>query len=111
MIIFGIAEIVTGFRHNFLGIIVTAKEIGATYGAVIIGSLYAGAGLLLWMMKKGAAIVAEISLVLVVLGRIALVVAGIYPINSFLQTISILIGTAIVAIFAIYIGLNWNCFR
>jgi hypothetical protein len=111
MILFGLAEVATGFTHNFLGLISTAEATASTYGAAIIGSLYALGGVFLLTMKKWAAMFAEISLTVVVLGRITLVVAGLYPINSFLQTFSIIVGTAIAIFFAIYIALKWKLFR
>jgi hypothetical protein len=55
-------------------------------------------------MKKWATIVAEACLVLVVIGRISLVAFGLYPLNSFLQTFSIIVGTTLAIFFAIYIG-------
>ena len=111
MIIFGLAEVATGFTHNFLGLISTAEAAASTYGGVGVGALYAIGGLFLLSMKKWAAIVAEICLLLVVLGRVSLVVVGLYPLNSFLQTFSIIVGTAIAVIFAIYIGVKRKSFR
>jgi hypothetical protein len=80
-------------------------------GAVGVGCLYAIGGLFLLTMRKWAAVVAEICLTLVVLGRISLVVVGLYPVNSFLQTFSIIVGTAIAVVFAIYIGMKWRSFK
>ena len=39
------------------------------------------------------------------------VMTGLYPFNSFLQTFSIIVGTTIAVIFAIYIGVKWKSFR
>lgn len=111
MALFGLAEVATGFTHNFLGVISTAGATASTYGAAIIGGLYALGGMVLLTMKKWAAAFAEISLAVVVLGRIVLVVAGLYPVNSFLQTFSIIVGTAIAIIFAFYIAFKWKLFR
>jgi hypothetical protein len=111
MIIFGLAEVATGFTHNFLGLISTAEATASTYGAVGVGCLYAIGGLFLLTMKKWAVVVAEICLVLVVLGRISLVVAGLYPVNSFLQTFSIIVGTTIAVVFALYIGVKRKSFK
>ena len=83
----------------------------ATYGAATVGALYAIGGLLLLTMKKWAAWLAMVCLVLVIVGRIVLVLTGLYPLTSFLQDISIIIGTALAIIFAIYIGLKWKSFR
>ena len=79
MIFFGIAEIATGLRHSFLGLISTNAGALAAYGAAAVGSLYAIAGLLLLTMRKWAARLALGFLVLVILGRIALVLTGLYP--------------------------------
>jgi hypothetical protein len=111
MVIFGLAEIATGFSHNFFGIISTASAEASTYGGVGVGVLYAVGGLFLLTMKRYAAVIAEICLILVILGRVSLVVFGLYPLNSFLQTFSIIIGTAIAIIFAIYIPLKWVSFK
>lgn len=111
MIVFGFAEVATGFTHNFLGLISTAGAAASTFGGAGIGALYAIGGLFLLSMKKWAAIVAEICLIVVVLGRISLVLTGLYPLNSFLQTFSIIVGTTIAIIFAIYIGVKWRSFR
>ena len=50
-------------------------------------------------------------LVIVVVGRISLVAFGYYPLNSFLQTFSIIVGTAIAIFFAIYVGTKWRYFE
>ena len=111
MILFGLAEVVTGFTHNFLGLISTASVTLATYGAVGVGALYAIGGLLLLTMKKLAARLAMICPVGVIAGRIALVLTGLYPVNSSLQIFSIIIGTTIAIVFTIYIGLKSSSFR
>ena len=110
-IIFGLAEVATGFTHNFLGLVSTTSVTLATYGAAGVGALYAIGGLLLLTMKKVAAKLTMACLVLVIAGRIVLVLTGLYPLTSFLQDISIIIGTALAIIFAIYIGLKWKSFR
>ena len=111
MIIFGFAEIATGFTHNFLGLLSTASAAASTFGGVGIGALYAIGGIFLLTTKKWSAVITEICLILVVLGRISLVVFGYYPLNSFLQTFSIIVGTAIAIFFAIYIGAKWKYFN
>jgi hypothetical protein len=111
MIIFGLAEIATGFTHNFLGLVSTATENASTYGGVGVGALYAIGGCFLLAMKKWAAIVAEVCLILVVIGRVSLVALSFYPLNSFLQTFSIILGTALAIFFAIYIGVKWKYFK
>ena len=111
MVLFGLAEVATGFTHNFLGLVSTTSVTLATYGAAMVGALYAIGGLLLLTMKKWASRLAMGCLVLVIAGRIFLVLTGLYPLTSFLQDFSIIIGTALAIIFAIYIGLKWDSFK
>jgi hypothetical protein len=110
MILFGIIEVITAFTHNFLGI-TTSQAALFTYSAVAIGALYIIAGLLILTMKKWAASLAIILLSADVIGRVTLIGIGLYPLNSNEQVFSIIAGTAIAIIFAIYIGLMWNSFK
>ena len=109
MILFGLAEVVTSFTHNFFGLSTSQLTISTIAGAAI-GAFYLAAGLLSLTMRKTAAALAIILLVADVIGRIVMVVAGLYPIDSPKQTFAIIFGTAIAAIFAIYIGLKWKSF-
>lgn len=111
MILFGLAEVATGFTHSFLGLISTADVTLATYGAAIVGALYAVGGLLLLTMKKQAARLAMACLVLVIIGRVALILTGLYQLTSFLQDLSIIVGTALAVIFAVYIGQKSEAFK
>ncbi|MGA7329554.1 MAG: hypothetical protein WBX25_35005 [Rhodomicrobium sp.] len=111
MIVFGLAEVVTGFPHNFLGLVATADAPLATYAAVGIGGFYAAGGFLLLRTQKWAARLAMVSLIGVITGRITMVLAGLYPMASFLQSFSIVTGTAIAIFFGIYIGSKWSCFQ
>lgn len=110
MILFGLAEVVTGFTHNFFGITTSSVAI-FTYSSATIGVFYAAAGLLILTMKKWAAALAIVLLGADVIGRVALVLTGLYPTDSLKNTFSIIAGTAIVALFAIYIGWKWKSFR
>ena len=110
MIIFGLAEVSTGFTHQFFGVHTSESAI-FTYSGAAIGVFYVLAGLLTLTMRKWAAALAIILLVLDIIGRIALTVTGLYPTDSFEQIFAIVIGTAIAAIFAIYIGWMWKAFR
>jgi len=111
MIVFGLAEILTSFRHEFLGMIRVSSASTFTYAGASMGLLYATSGVLLFTMRKWAASVAVVFLVIVVFGRVALVVSGLYPVDSFLQVIAIVIGTCIAAAFAIYIILRFQQFK
>jgi hypothetical protein len=81
MILFGLAEVVTGFTHNFFGIITSSINI-FTYSAAAIGAFYVVGGLLILTMKKWAAALAIVLLVADIVGRVSLVVTGLYPLNS-----------------------------
>jgi hypothetical protein len=109
MIVFGLAEVSTGFTHRFFGLS-TAPVRVSTYTGVAIGVLYAVSGLLILSMKKRAAALAIVLLIIVIIGRISMVVAGLYSVDSFKQALAIFLGTSIVAFFAIYIGLKWSWF-
>jgi Co/Zn/Cd efflux system component len=110
MIAFGLAEVATGLTHNFFGIS-TSDVTAEAYAGAAIGLLYAAAGLLILSMKRRAAAIAIMLLVADILGRIAMIVAGLYPIDSLKQRAAIVLGTSIVAVFAIYIRLKWSSFR
>ena len=109
MILFGLAEIITGFTHNFFGVSTTRSAFSA-YANAGVGALYAVAGILILRMKKKYVSIALGCLALNVVGRIALVVTGLFPINTFRQTGAIVAGTTIVIIFAAYIGSKWKQF-
>ena len=110
MIIFGIAEIATGFSHNFFGISTSISTI-FTFSGIALGSFYAIAGLLILSMKRWAAAMAIVLLCADIVGRISLVATNLYPLNSTENVIGIVAGTAIATIFAIYIGMKWTLFR
>jgi hypothetical protein len=110
MIPFGLAEVVTGFTHTFAGI-TTSHGSAFSYAAATIGACYVAAGVLILTLKKWAAALAIVLLVADIAGRIALVAAGLYPLNSLEQVIAIVFGTAIAAFFAVYVGSRWRFFR
>jgi len=109
MVLFGLAEVATSFTHSFFGISTSSVSI-FTYSAAAIGLFYVAAGLLILTMKKWAAVLAIVLLIADIVGRIALVAAGLYPLNSTEQIFAIIVGTAIAAIFAVYIGLKLKSF-
>jgi hypothetical protein len=98
MILFGLAEVVTGFTHQFFGVMM-ANGATSAYAGASIGVLYAAAGLLVLIMRKW------------VVGRVAMVFTGLYPVDSPAQTFAIVTGTAIVVAFAIYILSSWRAFE
>ena len=109
MIAFGLAEVYTGLTHSFFNIS-TAKVATSAYAGTAIGFLYATAGLLILSMKRWAAALAVLLLIVDIIGRIAMVVAGLYPVDSFKQVLAMILGTLIVAVFAVYIRLKWPSF-
>ena len=111
MILFGLAEVGTGITHNFIGVVSTSEANVSTYLGVALGLFYFTGGVLILTKRKWAALTAIVFLCADVIGRIGMVVAGLYPGNSFQQTFAIVVGTAIAAFFAIYIGLKLKCFE
>jgi len=110
MIIFGLAEVLTGFTHTFFGISTSTATI-FTYAAAAIGSFYVASGLLIFTMKKWAAVLAIALLVADVAGRIALADTRLYPLSSFAQTVALVLGTAIAIALAIYIAVKWKLYK
>lgn len=110
MIVFGIAEVMTGFTHHFFGI-TTTENPAFTFAAAAIGGFYIAGGLLILTMKKWAAALAILLLAADIIGRVALVLVGYYPVDTPLRSFAIITGTAIAAVFAIYICLKRELFR
>jgi hypothetical protein len=110
MIVFGLAEVATGFTHRFLGL-ATARVVVATYASAAIGTLYVAAGALVLTMKKSAAALAIAFLIADIAGRLSMIATGLYPLGSFRQTSAIILGTSLVAAFAVYIRFKWPLFR
>jgi hypothetical protein len=110
MIVFGFAELITSFTHNFFGLHTAAAAVATVVG-VGVGAFYAAAGLVILTMKRRAARLALLLLVMVVAGRLAMVVTGLYPLTSLSQTAAMIAGTAIVAGFAIFIALQRSAFK
>ncbi len=110
MLLAGLAEVVTGITHNFFGITTSSLNV-FTFTSMAIGLFYAAAGMLMLLMKKWAAALALVLLGADILGRIALVAAGLYPVDSARNTFAIIAGTAIAALIAAYVGWKWKSFR
>jgi hypothetical protein len=94
-----------------LDIISTSNVDIAGYVGAAIGAFYAVGGTLVLTRKKWAAALAIALLIADVLGRLALVATGLFPVNSPVQITSITVGTAIAIIFAICISIKWKAFR
>jgi len=106
----GLAEVVTGFTHNFFGITTSSVTI-FTYSAAVIGLFYLAAGLLILTMRRWAAATALVLLGADIVGRLVLVVTGLYPTDSLKNTLSVIAGTVLVALVALYIGWKWKSFK
>jgi hypothetical protein len=109
-ILAGFAEVVTGFTHAFFGI-TTANSLLFTYSAAVIGVFYAVSGFLILTMRKWAAVLAIVLLGADIVGRVALVLVGLYPTDSLKNTLSIIAGTLLVALVALYTAWKWKFFR
>jgi len=110
MILFGLAEVFTGL---FLGHRIGVSEANSTvfaYETPAIGALYVIGGLLLLTGKKWAAGLAEVCLAADVVGRVHLVLTGVYPFVRF-AAVAVVIGTAVAIFFGVYIGSKWSFFR
>lgn len=110
MMIFGAAEVVTSFTHQFFGLTTTQAVLSTVIGATI-GSLYFGSGILVVTRRAWAATTAIVFLLIDAVGRMFMVATGLYPLDSGLQTFAIIVGTAIVVLFAIYLWRNKSSFR
>jgi hypothetical protein len=110
MILFGLAEVVTGITHQFFGVTTSQNDL-ATYAGIAIGLLYVLSGCFIWPMQRWGAALAMACLAADVAGRIAMVMLGLYPLDTPRQTFAIFMGTLIAVVFAIYIALRWKSFR
>ncbi len=110
MVVFGLAEIVTSFTHSFFGL-TTSQALFSTVLGIVLGACYLASGLLLFTGSRRAAAVAIFLLCVDVIGRVAMVATGLYPLGSFRQGFAIVVGTALAACFAAYIALRWKVFR
>ncbi len=110
MILFGLAEVVTSFTHNFFGVNTAAGDASTIAGAAV-GMLYVLSGLFVLPFRKWGAAAAILCLAADVAGRITMVAAGLYPLDSTKQTFAIVLGTLIAALFAVYIGIKWKSFK
>jgi hypothetical protein len=110
MILFGLLEIVTGFTHRFFILSTSSSPLSLCLG-VGLGFFYFMAGCLILTGRRRAAILAILLLVADIIGRAAMVVTGLYPLNSIPQTYGIVIGTSIVFYFSFYVGGKLKFFK
>jgi hypothetical protein len=109
-VIAGLAEVVTGFTHNFFGITTSSVSV-FTYSSAVIGLCYLAAGLLILTMRRWAAALALVLLGADIVGRLVLVFTGLYPTDSLKNTLSVIAGTALVALVALYVVWKRKSFR
>jgi hypothetical protein len=109
-VIAGLAEVVTGFTHNFFGITTSSVTV-FTYSSAVIGLCYLAAGLLILTMRRWAAALALVLLGADIVGRIVLVFTGLYPTDSLKNTLSVIAGTVLVALVALYVVWKRKSFR
>ena len=109
MVLFGLAEVATSFTHSFFGLSTSQSVLSTVLGA-LLGLCYLASGLVLFTGRKWAATVAVLLLCIDIVGRIAMVLTGLYPLDSFRQTFGIVVGTLLAASFAVYIALKRESF-
>jgi hypothetical protein len=110
MILFGVAEVMTSFTGNFLGVFSTSPSSASTYVGAAAGSCYVAGGLFTLTMKKWGAALGIVFIGAEIAGRVYLVMSGLYPFNG-ADAGGIIAGTAIAVVFAVYIALRWNKFN
>jgi hypothetical protein len=107
VILFGLAEAFTALTLHFIGLRI-ADENNPAYLSAAIGILYAAAGFLVLTTKRFAVAGAIALLALIIAGRIAMLVTGLYPVDTIKQIVAFSAGTAVAAGFTVYIGLQWH---
>jgi hypothetical protein len=109
MVVFGIAEVTTGFTGHFVGGISVATSTEYTVAAAATGSCYSLAGVFVLTMRRWGAGLGITFLCAELLGRIYLVWAGLYPLSGIDES-SFFAGSIIAVLFVLYIGFGWNKF-
>ncbi len=102
MLLFGLAEIATAFRHAFFGLS-TQSSLGSTAAGAAIGLLYLSAGALALVGRRWALDAALVCLGLDVAGRLAMVGFGFFPFDSPRQVFGITVGTLVAIGFGVYL--------
>ena len=110
MLFFGFAEVVMGVTHRFL-VLTNASFNLATDMEVIVGLLYFISGLLVLKGKKWAAVLAITLLFVHVIGRVVMVVMGLYLVDTAVQISGIVIGTSMAVYLAGYVCLKLKSFK
>jgi hypothetical protein len=101
-IVAGVAEIITGFRHEFFGITTSERRLFTFSSAPDWGVLRRFWSTIL-LGTRAAAGAALVLLSLDFVGRFALVASGLYPLTSRRNAVGIVAGTALVVVVAAYV--------
>lgn len=102
MIVFGAAEVVTGVRHEFFGL-VTSADAASTAIGVALGSCYIAAGVLVLTNTRAALYAAAILLLVDIVGRLVMTFSGLYPTNTTQQLFGIIAGTVVAVAFLVIV--------
>jgi len=102
MMVFGLAEVVTAFRHQFFGLSTAGSSGSAVVGA-LIGLVYVAAGALALVARRWALWLTLACLGLDIAGRLAMVGTGWFSVGTPRQVLGIVAGTLIVALFGGYL--------
>ena len=101
-ILFGVAEVVTGLRQRFF-VLHGSASLGFSVGGVVLGLAYMASGVLVLVHTRRSLMVASALLAFDVVGRVGLVVSGVYPLDDIAQVEGIAAGTAIAAVFMLVV--------
>jgi hypothetical protein len=105
LILFGIMEVVTSFRHSFF-VIETAASAGRTVACASSGACCIAAGSLILAGRRGMARVAIVLLLLIVVGRLGVVVADLFLGEATTHGVDIVASTAVALVFAAILGVR-----
>jgi hypothetical protein len=105
MIVLGIAEAATSFRHRF-SIIATTASVTEAVAGVSVGACYIAAGSLIFKGRQRAARMALILLILDVLVRIGMVMGYLFPVSTSTQVIRTAGGMVIALTFTLILAVK-----
>ena len=106
LIAFGAAEVITGLRHEFFGL-VTSEDAATSIIGSGLGLCYLFAGVLLLIFSIRTLFISIILLIIDVLGRFIMMFSGMYPMDTTMQIIGMVGGTVIAVIFASFIFVKY----
>jgi len=80
-----------------------SASLGFSVGGVVLGLAYMASGVLVLVHTRRSLMVASALLAFDVVGRVGLVVSGVYPLDDIAQVEGIAAGTAIAAVFMLVV--------